>query len=65
MLTTLWSTKGGSGTSVVAATLALARGDENNPALLVDLDGAAGDLLDTDCSGPAWPIGSMPRANLP
>jgi MinD-like ATPase involved in chromosome partitioning or flagellar assembly len=52
MLTTLWSTKGGSGTSVVAATLALVRGDDRHRAILVDLDGAAGDLLDADCSGP-------------
>jgi MinD superfamily P-loop ATPase len=52
MFTTLWSTKGGSGTSVVAATLALASGDQHRQALLVDLDGAAGDLLAVDCSGP-------------
>ncbi len=52
MFTTLWSTKGGSGTSVVAAALAVARGEKHHPTLLVDLDGAAGDLLDADCSGP-------------
>ncbi len=40
MLVTCWSTKGGSGTTVIAALVSLhAAQDRNRPVLLVDLDG--------------------------
>ena len=48
---TLWSAKGGSGCSVVAAAVALLAGDDR-PVLLVDLGGDLGPMLGVEPGGP-------------
>ncbi len=52
MLATLWSTKGGSGTSVIAAAMAARLGRRKAPAFLIDLDGSAADVMAVDLDGP-------------
>ena len=47
-----WSAKGGSGTSVVAAALALRSADFGRETLLVDLDGDQPDVLGVTSEGP-------------
>ncbi len=67
MVLACWSTKGGSGTTVVAAALALALA-ESSPggALLVDLDGDADAVLGCACPGggglASWLAGDAPVA---
>ena len=47
-----WSAKGGSGTSVIAAALALRSADFGRETLLVDLDGDQPDVLGVTSEGP-------------
>lgn len=55
MLVCCWSVKGGSGTSVAAASLASVLANQNpNGALLVDLDGDGPAILG-EPAGPPWP----------
>ncbi len=52
VLVVCWSAKGGSGTSVVAAALALKSADTGRETLLIDLDGDQPDVLGVTASGP-------------
>ena len=63
MLVTCWSTKGGSGTTVISALVSLhAAQDRNRPVLLVDL---CGDLPAVfGCAETPWGLGQWLRSDL-